>query len=67
MFRIKHNINSSVIRFTTRLVTQNFSQIHGIDFWEIYTSIVWRKSLQIYVVLCLILNLVIYQFDIIDV
>lgn len=60
VFKVKYHPNDSVTRFKTRFVTQGFSQIHGIDFLKIFVLIVKKESLQIYLALCLILNLFIY-------
>ncbi len=41
-------------------------QVPGIDFYETFVSIVRRKSLRIYLALCLVLNLFIHQVDIVE-
>ncbi len=64
MFKVKYNPDGSVARFKARLVTQGFSQVHGIDFLETFAPTVRRESLQIYLALCLMLNLFIHQVDI---
>ncbi len=65
VFKVKYNPHDSVARFKVRLVAQGFSQVHGINFSKTFARIVRRKSLQIYLVLCLILNLFIHQVDIV--
>lgn len=66
MFKIKYYPNRSVAKFKAQLIAQSFSQIPGIDFAEIFTPMVRKKSLQIYLAICLFLNLIIYQVDIIE-
>ena len=52
-------------RFKARLVAQGFSKVQGIDFSETFAPTVRRESLQIYLALCLMLNLFVHQVDIV--
>lgn len=65
MFKVKYHPNGSVARFKVRLVVQGFSQVHGVDFSEIFAPTVRKESLRIYLALCLMLNLFIHQVDIV--
>ena len=65
MFKVKYHSDRSIARFKAQLVVQGFSQIPGINFAETFTSIMRKKLLQIYLAICLFLNLIIYQIDII--
>ena len=65
VFKVKYNPDGSVARFKARLVAQGFSQVQGIDFCEIFAPTVRRKSLRIYLAICLALNLFIHQVDIV--
>ena len=60
-----YHSNSSVARFKARLVIRGFSQVQGIDFLETFALIIKKELLRIYLVLYLILNLFIYQVDIV--
>lgn len=65
VFKVKYQPNRSVARFMTRLIAQGFSQVQGVDFCETFAPIVRRESLQIYLALCLMFHLIIYQVDIV--
>ncbi len=67
VFKVKYHPDGSVARFKARLVAQGFSQVPGIDFSETFAPTVRRESLRIYLALCLMLNLFIYQVDIVGV
>lgn len=66
VFRVKYHLISAITRFKAKPVTQ-FLQISGINFVKTFALIVKKKSLQIYLALCLIHNLFIYEVDIIKV
>ena len=65
VFKVKYHPDGSVARFKARLVAQGFSQVQGIDFSKTFAPTVRRESLQIYLALCLMLNLFIHQVDIV--
>ncbi len=65
MFKVNYYPDGSEARFKARLVAQRFSQVQGIDFSETFTPTVRRESLQIYLALCLMLNLFVHQVDIV--
>lgn len=66
VFKVKYHPDRSIARIKARLVAQGFFQVPGIDFSEIFVPTVRRKSLRIYLPLCLALNLFIHQVDIVD-
>ena len=63
VFKVKYHPDGSVARFKARLVAQGFSQVQGVDFSETFAPTVRRRSLQIYLALCMMLNLIIHQMD----
>ncbi len=65
IFTIKYYPNGSVARFKARLVTQGFSQVQGVNFSDAFAPTIKRKSLQIYLALYMMLNLIIHQVDIV--
>ena len=67
MFKVKYNPDGSVAKFKIKLVVQKFSPVLNIDFVETFALTVKKKSLPIYLALCLMLNLFIYQVDIMKV
>ena len=67
VFTVKYHPDDSVAKFKGRLIAQEFSQIQGIDFSETFAPTIRRELLCIYLALCLMLNLFIYQVDIMGV
>lgn len=65
VFKVKYHPDGSVARFKARLVAQGFSQVQGIDFSESFAPTLRRESLQIYLAICLALNLFIHHVDIV--
>lgn len=65
VFKVKYNTDGSVSRFKARLVAQRFSQVQGIDFTETFAPTVRRESVCIYLAICVALNLIIHQVDIV--
>lgn len=66
IFKLKYYLDKSMAYFKARLVEQVFSQIQGIDFSETFVPKVKRESLQIYLALYLMLNLIIHQVYMIE-
>lgn len=64
VFKVKYHPDGSVTRLKGKLVAQGFSQVQGVDICETFPPMVRRESLQIYLALCLMLNLIIHQADI---
>ena len=67
VFKVKNHLDRSVAIFKARQVTQGFSQIPGIKFAKTFALTVRRKLLRIYLAICLFLNLIIHQVDIVGV
>ncbi len=65
VFKAKYHPDSSVATFKARLVAQGFSQVQDVNFSETFAPTVRRKSLRIYLALCMMLNLIIHQVDIV--
>lgn len=65
VFKVKYYPNSVIAKFKAKLVAQKFFQVQKINFSKIFILTVRKKSLQIYLTLCLILNLFIHQVDIV--
>lgn len=65
VFKVKYNPDGSVARFKARLVAQGFSHVQGLDFSETFAPTVRRESLRIYLAICVALNLLIHQVDIV--
>lgn len=66
VFKVKYHPDEFVASFKARLVIQEFSQVPNINFCKIFVLNVKRKLLQIYLALCLALNLFIYQANIVE-
>lgn len=67
VIKFKYLFDRSVVRFKVRQITQDFLQVQGINFLDIFAPNIRRESLKVYLVLCLIPNLFINQVDIIDI
>ncbi len=65
VFKVKYHPDGSVARFKARLVAQGFSQVQEINFSKSFALTVRRESLQIYLAICLMLNLFIHQVEIV--
>ena len=66
MFKVKYQADSSLKRFKPHLVTQGFFQVHKIDYTEMFAPIIRRESLRIFLTIALILEMILFQMDIID-
>lgn len=66
VFKVKFNTDGLVSRFKARLVAQGFLQVQGINLTEMFAPTVRRKSLRIYLAICLALNLIIHQVDVVS-
>ena len=65
VFKVKYYTDGTVARFKARLVAQGFYQVSDIDFTETFAPTVRWKLLRIYLAICILLGLIIYQVDII--
>lgn len=64
MFRTKRDAIGMVLRHKARLVAKGYSQVVGIDFNEIYTSITKFTTIKTIVAIRAIMVLKIHQIDI---
>lgn len=63
MFKIKYNINSLVVQNKIQLRAQNFLQISRVEFTKIFTRKIRKKLLKIYLAICMLFGLIIYQIN----
>jgi hypothetical protein len=61
---VKHNVEEGNSCYNAQLVARGFSQIHGIDFDEMYVNVTKFMSIIIMLVLGAILDLEIHQMDV---
>ncbi|XP_073061796.1 uncharacterized protein [Primulina eburnea] len=64
VFRLKHEEHSSQPRFKARIVVKGFGQKHGVDFDEIFSSVVKMTSIRIVLGLAAELDLEVEQMDV---
>ena len=57
--------NNLIERYKIKLVVQRFSQVYGIDYIKIFTPIVRRKSLRIFLAIATMLELILIQINIV--
>ena len=64
IYRLKQEESFSTPRYTTRLVVKGFSQKNGVDFEEIFLSVVKMSSIQTMLGVAVSLDLEIEQMDV---
>ena len=64
MYRLKTKNNGSQLRYKARLVVKGFNQKKGIDFEEIFSSVVKMSSIRVAIGLAARLNLEVEQLDV---
>ena len=57
IFKVKYYPDRLVAQYKARLIAQGFSQIYGIDFNKIFSPIMWRESLHIFLAIFCLLEL----------
>ena len=67
VFKVKYHLDGLIERYKTKRVAQGFSQVHKIDYTEIFTSTVRRKSLRIFLVIAAMLEMILIQIDVVGV
>src|SRR5579871_2330869 len=63
VFRIKRNLDQSIEKYKGRFVVQGFTQIPGVDYDEVYSSVVSYTANKILITLAAKYDLIIYQMD----
>ena len=64
MFKLKLHINDTLDKLKTRVVTRDFSQMHDIDYENIFTSTVKFNTLHIFLTLVALKNLKCHQMNV---
>jgi len=64
MFKIKYDEKEQIMKFKARLVIQNFSQIYKINYQKMFTSIIYRKSLRMFLILMTLYNMKLHQMNV---
>jgi len=64
IFKIKYDEKEQVVKFKARLVIQKFSQIYKINYQKMFTSIIHRDLLRMFLVLMTSYNLKLHQMNV---
>ena len=64
MFKLKLHINDTLNKLKTRVVTRDFSQMHNIDYENIFASTVKFNTLHIFLTLVALENLKCHQMNV---
>lgn len=64
LFRKKLNSDNSTVWFKVRLVVRGFTQREGIDYFEIFSSVVKILSVRILLVIVVQGGFIVYQMDV---
>ena len=62
---MKYNSDGSIERYKARLVAQEFFQVYGIDYMEIFAPTIRRKSLRIFLAIAIMLGMILMQMNVI--
>ena len=63
-FKNKLDEHGIIIKNKAKLVVQRYTQVEGIDFDEIFTSVTYLESVRILIVIDCHLNFKLYQTDV---
>lgn len=63
---MKYNSDSFIVKYKTRLVVYEFSQLHRIDFKKIFAITMRRESLRIFLAIAIIIGMVFLQMNVIS-
>ena len=66
MFKVKHQADISIKRFKACLIAQGFSQVHEIDFIEIFPPSIRQELLKIFLAITIMLEMILLQMDVIS-
>ncbi len=61
---MKYNEKKQVTKFKTKLMIQNFSQIYKINYQKMFTSIVYKELLRMFLVLMTLYDLKLHQMNV---
>ena len=64
VFKLKRDSNGDVIKHKARLVAQGYSQIHGLDYNEVFSPVTKFPTIRILLVLSNIHDLEVHQMDV---
>lgn len=58
MLKVKYNFDGFIEKYKARLIAQKFSQIHGINYMEIFIPTIRSKLLRIFLAITRILGII---------
>ena len=65
VFKIKRDVNNSIIKYKARLVARGFNQIPGEDFEETYAPVVSIAALRLFLAVSFFKGMEIHQMDVV--
>jgi hypothetical protein len=66
VFKVKYTPTRRLDKFKARLVAQGFSQVHGVDFTEVYSPTLKLDSLRIMLSIAAMEDLKVHQLDVVN-
>ncbi len=63
-YKVKHNVNGSVIRYKTRLVAKGYAQTYGIDYEETYSPIAKMTTVRAIITIAVAKGWSLHQMDV---
>jgi hypothetical protein len=63
-FDLKKNEFGEIIRYKSRLVAKGFTQVHGMDYNEVFAPVAKTESVRIFLALAAQKNLVVHHWDV---
>ena len=63
VFKVKYYLDNSLEKYEARFVAQRFSQVHGINYIEIFRSIIKYISLRIFLAIVIMLEMISIQIS----
>jgi hypothetical protein len=65
ILKVKHNGESKIVRFKSRLVAKGYSQRHGIDFDETYSTVVRFSTNRTLLAFAVQKDMIVHQMDVV--